>query len=336
MPTIKDIAKNLGLSFSTISRALNDHPSISDKTKELVKNEAKRLNFTSNVFAKGLTNNKSYTVTLIVNIDDDVSFQNPYFYEEMYGIERYVYQKEYSLIVANMKTMIKNQNIVDYLVKSRRTDGIILPSTIIDDALIDTLHKYQIPFVSIGQPVLNKLPVSWVDIDNQLGTNQAAKFLINKGHKNIAFLGLDKKKMFSVKRCEGYKEALITSNLEVRHELIVECENTKDDGYKNTQDLFKKYPDIDAIICADELISIGVIKALSELGKSIPKDVSIISFDSSSIAQISYPAITTIDVDLFELGYQSAKILFEHIEHNGIKNKGLLIGTEIIERETTE
>ena len=99
-------------------------------------------------------------------------------------------------------------------------------------------------------------------------------------------------------------------------------------------DLIKKYKEIDAIICGDELISAGMIRALSKLNKNIPEDVAIISFDNQSIAQISYPMITTIDVDLFELGYQSAKMLFDQIEHHTTKKQGLL-STEIVERETT-
>jgi LacI family transcriptional regulator len=141
MATIKDIAKNLDLSFSTVSRALNNHPAISKKTKQLVEAEALRLNFAFNTSAKSLTSNKAYTITLLVNIDDEQSFQNPYFYEEMHGIERFVYQKEYSLIVANIKTAPKKQNMIDFLVKSKRTDwGYVFAMTTL--AMIPVLLIY--------------------------------------------------------------------------------------------------------------------------------------------------------------------------------------------------
>jgi DNA-binding LacI/PurR family transcriptional regulator len=335
MATIKDIAKNLDLSFSTVSRALNDHPAISKKTKQLVEAEARRLNFAFNTSAKSLTSNKAYTITLLVDIDDEQSFQNPYFYEEMHGIERYVYQKEYSLIVANIKTAPKKQNMIDFLVKSKRTDGIILPSNIIDDELVAKLCEHNIPFVSIGQPSVSSSPISWVDIDNFRGGQSAAQHLLQSGCHKIAFLGHNPKKFFSQKRYEGYLSALATHNIQLNKDLITTCGNSKEDGYECARELFKKHPDIDGIICGDEIISIGVIRALSELGKKIPEQVSLISFDNGQIAQLSFPSITTIDVDVFELGYQSAKLLFDQIEHTSLKNQGILIGTAIELRETT-
>jgi LacI family transcriptional regulator len=130
--------------------------------------------------------------------------------------------------------------------------------------------------------------------------------------------------------------ALLAHNLPINKELVATCGNSKENGYECAKEILKKHPDVDGIICADEMISIGVIRALNEIKIKVPEQVSIISFDNGQIAQLSFPSITTIDVDVFELGYQSAKLLFDQIEHASNKNQGILIGTAIELRETTK
>ncbi len=332
MVTIKDVAKAAGVSSSTVSRTINNSPSISSKTKEKVIKEIKRLNFSPNSMAKGLINNKSYTVTLLVDVDDEKSFQNPFFYEIMHGIERLVYKKEFSLIVANLNTTMKKQSVLEWLVKAKRTEGVILPSSILNSKLVDELKKDGVPFVSIGEPTNLKESVSWVDIDNKKGTEMATYSLLDKGYENIAFLGLDKTKLFSKRRYDGYMNAILESKQEV---INVECGNSKDDGYHNMKKLLNGPVIPDAVICADNIISIGVIRAIQEAGLSIPEDIGIISFDNQQIAELSYPTITTVNVDVYELGYQSAKLLFELIENPQTRYQGLLISTKIEEREST-
>jgi len=335
MATIKDIAKNLGLSTSTVSRALNGSKSISDKTKEEVNAEAKRLRFTMNSMARSLISNKSYTIALFVDADNEQAFQNPYFYEETHGIENFVYKNGYSLLVANVKTAQKGQDMIDFITKSKRADGIILPSNILTDELAKRLKEENVPFVSIGQPGSLTSSVSWIDIDNYKGAEAATLCLIKEGKKHIAFLGLNESNLFSTRRLEGYKNALSESGIRPNVDLVVACGKTKNDGYAEMNCLLKSHPEIDGVLCGDELISVGVLKALSETGRNVPKDVALVSFDSAQIAEISYPSITTIDVDVFQLGYQCARLLFDLMGNPKAKDQGILVSTGIQYRETT-
>jgi len=335
MATIKDIAKNLGLSTSTVSRALNGSKSISDKTKEEVNAEAKRLHFTMNSMARSLISNKSYTIALFVDADNEQAFQNPYFYEETHGIENFAYKNGYSLLVANVKTAQKGQDMIDFITKSKRADGIILPSNILTDELAKRLKEENVPFVSIGQPGSLDSSVSWIDIDNFKGAQAATLCLIKEGKKHLAFLGLNKKNLFSNRRLEGFQSALAANNMKAEDDLIIACGKTKEDGYTEMNRLLKSHPDIDGILCGDELISIGVLRALNEAGKKIPDDIALISFDSAQIAELSYPSVTTIDVDVFQLGYQCARLLFDLMSDPNAKDQGILVSTGIQYRETT-
>ena len=335
MASIKDVAKAAGVSVSTVSRTINNNPSISAKTKERVLKAIKDLNYSPNSMAKGLSNNNSYTITLLVNVEDEKSFYNPFFYEVMHGIEKIVYKNEYCLIVANLNTMLKKENVLDWLIKGKRTEGVILPSSIIDSKMVKELKKNEIPFVSIGEPANLRETISWVDINNRKAGEQATNYFIDNNRKKIAFIGYDNLKVFNRRRFEGYKIALENNKINYDASLVIEGGNSKDDGYRMMKELLNDNNIPDSVICADNLISIGAIRAIQESGLSIPKDISVISFDNSQIAEMMYPAISTINVDVFELGLQSARLLFELIENPGTRDQELLISTNVEERETT-
>lgn len=336
MANIKDVAKAAGVSTSTVSRTINNSSSIPEETKARIKAIMKSLNYTPNQNAKSLTTNKSYTVTLIVDVDDDKSFQNPFFYEIMHGIEKQVYQQEYSFIVANLKTMMKKQTVLDWLIQSKRTEGVILPSTMLDQKTVDSLRKDKIPFVSIGEPLNLKDSITWVDIDNKRGAESATFHMLDNGYKRVVFLGLDQTKLFNQRRYEGYISALQSENMEINPNYIVRCNNTKDDGYQHMTELLTSGNRPDAVICADGELSFGAIKAIKEHGLSIPEDFGLISYDESKIAELSYPTISTVNVDMFEMGIQCAKLLFDQIENHNSRNQGVLISTSLYVRETTK
>jgi DNA-binding LacI/PurR family transcriptional regulator len=336
MANIKDVAKAAGVSTSTVSRTINNSSSIPAETKARITEIMKQLNYTPNQNAKSLTTNKSYTITLIVDVDDEKSFQNPFFYEIMHGIEKYVYNKEYSFIVANLKTMMKKQSVLDWLIRSKRTEGVILPSSMLDSKTVESLRKDKIPFVSIGEPIHLKDSITWVDIDNKRGAEVAVYSLLESGYKNIAYLGYDNTKLFNQRRYEGYLNVLESEKIEIIPSYIIECNNNKDNGYNHTKTLLNLNNRPDAILCADGELSFGAIKAIQENGLSIPSDFGLISYDETKIAELSYPSISTVNVDMFEMGTQCAKLLFDQIENHQSINQGVLISASLNKRETTK
>ncbi len=336
MSNIKEVAKVAGVSTSTVSRVINNNSSISKKTKDKVWKAIEELNYSPNEIAKALINSKSYTITLLIDLDDTKSFQNPFFYEIMHGIENYCSSKGFSLMVANINTNLKRNNIIEWLVKSKRTEGIILPTSILTPNLVKKLKLLDVPFVAIGEINYFEENISWVDIDNHRGTKKAVYELLNMGYSKIAFIGKDDTKDFSKRRVEGYIKALEEKNIKVDHNLIIECGNNKIDGYKKTKKMFDQGLMFDAIICGTDNLSIGVIKAINEQNLNVPEDIGIISYDSRRIATLIEPEVTTVDVDLFEMGFQASKMLFNKIDDKHCKNQGLLVGTEIIKRNTTK
>ncbi len=331
MASIQDVAKAAGVSKSTVSRCINDSPTISQKTKDRVMTIVKKLNYVPNAMAKSLSSNNSYNITILIDDDDPQSFQNPFFYEIMHGVEKVIYKNDYSLVVVNVRQLEREQDLINWLVNAKKTEGIILPSSIADDTLIKQLNERKMPFVVLGDPNLLKESLSWVDVNNHKGGEQATLRLIEAGYKRIAIMGYDKNKVFSKQRIEGYKNVMSNFGYDP---LILGGEANKTDGYRIMSELLDLKEIPDAVICSNELMSIGVLRAIQERNLKVPEDIGIISFDNDQIAELAYPQISTVKTDVFELGVQSAKLLFDIIEDNHEYSQQVMISTTIKERET--
>lgn len=335
MVNIKDVAKASGVSVSTVSRIINNSPLISEETRNRVLKVMKEMNYVPNIMARGLSNQQTFTVALLVNIDDKKSFINPFFSEMMYGIETVVYNRGLCLIIANLNTSQNKDDMLNRLIYERRTQGVILPSSIMSPQLVKKLKKISFPFVTIGEPEGIKEPIDWVDINNFQGGQQAVDHLLAKGYKDIAFIGGSQDELFNKNRLSGYKAALAGSGIKCRQEYIREGGSTKNDGSEMMQKLLSLTRRPDAVICSDNVLCMGAMKAIKDSQLRIPEDIGVLSFDNFPIAEFLEPPVTTVDIDVFELGVQAANILFKLIDNPAARQQQSLISTCVITREST-
>lgn len=335
LASIKDVAKAAGVSTSTVSRIINNSPLISAETREKTLKVMKELNYVPNSMARGLSNQKAFTVALLVNISEPKAYSNPFFYEVIHGIETIVYNNGLCLIIANLQTPTKKENMLDWLIHGKRTQGVILPSAIVDSQMVRDMKKMKFPFVVLGEPADCKEPIDWVDVNNRQGGQQAVDHLLRKGYKNIAFIGGSRKEIFNRNRLAGYREALEASGIEYNPEYIREGGGSKEDGAEMVRDLLKLSVRPDAVICGDNFLSLGAMKAISQAGLRVPADIGVLSFDNFPIADLAEPSLTTVDIDVFEMGVQAANQLFKRIENPSVREQQSLIATRIEEREST-
>ena len=335
MASIKDVARAAGVSVSTVSRIINNNPLISDETREKVLKIMKEFNYVPNSMARGLSNQQAFTVALLVNIEDTKSFSNPFFYEVMHGIETVVYGRGLCLIIANLQTSLNKDDMFNRLIHEKRTQGVILPSSIMNPHLVKELKNIKFPFVTIGEPSGIKEPIDWVDINNFQGGQQAFEHLLAQGYKNIAFIGGSQSEVFNKNRLSGYKAALAGNGLEYRQEYVLEGKSSKGDGFELMLQLLKLPQRPDAVICSDNILSMGAMKAIKNANLRIPEDVGVLSFDNVPIAELLEPSLTTVDIDVFELGVQAANILFKLIDNPSARQQQSLISTCIEAREST-
>lgn len=335
LASIKDVAKAAGVSTSTVSRIINNNPLISAETREKTLKVMKELNYVPNSMARGLSNQKAFTVALLVNISEPKAYSNPFFYEVIHGIETIVYDNGLCLIIANLQTPMKKENMLDWLIHGKRTQGVILPSAIVDAQMVRDLKSIKFPFIVLGEPADCREPIDWVDVNNAQGGQQAVHHLVQQGYRNIAFIGGSRKEIFNRNRLAGYREALEANGMAYNPEHVREGGGSKEDGFLMTRELLKQQDRPDAIVCGDNFLSLGAIKAALEAGLNVPRDLGVLSFDNFPIAELAEPALTTVDIDVFEMGVQAANLLFKRIDNPAAREQQSLIATRIEEREST-
>ncbi|MCL2050802.1 MAG: LacI family transcriptional regulator [Lachnospiraceae bacterium] len=334
MPNIKDIAKAAGVSTSTVSRVLNNNPLISLETRKHVLKVMRDFNYVPNSMARGLSNQKASTVALLVDMDDSPSFDNLFFHKVMYGIENALFKNNLSLVICNLQASGNRKKRLNSMVQGKHIQGAILPSLLLGSDLVNTLKKQEFPFVVLGEPENIAVPFDWVDINNAQGGQQAVGYLIEKGYRRIAFLR-GRKTIFNRNRLLGYQAMLKQSNSPFDERLIAECDGSKDSAYREILRLLTLLSPPDAVICGDNVMSIGAMKAIREKGRKIPHDIGIISFDNYPMAELVEPTLTTVDIDLYEMGVEAVKLLLRRIENPAASHQVSLISTSLQVREST-
>ena len=328
MSTIKDIAKVLGLSTSTVSRALNNSYGIKEKTKCIVLEKAKEMNYHPNEMARGLVYKKSRTIGLIIR---DIA--DPTFAENAKGIEQICAKNNFSVIYynTNRKFSVEMDAVND--VQKRQVDGIIITPDFLDGEHINNLIKNNFPFVMLRRST-TRPDVSFVDSDNIYGTDLIMNHLIELGHRNFGLITLSAHSFSSnirLKRCiEIFKE----NGIEMDNRMVVEGNYDEESGYKGFDRLFDEIKPT-AIFAFTDRMAVGAFLRAKERNIRVPEDISIIGFDGINIGQIGYIGLTTACQDSYRMGQKAANILFNKIINKDELVKQIFIKPDLIIGKTT-
>jgi DNA-binding LacI/PurR family transcriptional regulator len=334
--SIRDVAKAAGVSTATVSRIINNSPLISPETRDRTLKVMEELNYVPNSLARALSNQKSFNVTLLIDIADVKSFSNPFFYEVMHGIETVVYKKGLCLTIASTKNSDKKTDILDWLIHGKRMQGLIIPVSLADETVIEKLEEMRFPFVLVGEPQGPAESVHWVDIHNRQGGQMAVSHLAANGYRNIGLIVGNKNEKFNRNRLAGYLDALAQNGMTVREEYIKESNGTKQDAYEKMKELLALDIRPDAVIGGDNILCYGAMKAVKEAGLHIPSQVGIVSFDDYPLAELLEPSLTAVVIDVFELGVLAADTLLNMLDDPESKQQQYYIPTCIKERESTK
>lgn len=332
--SIKDVARTAGVSTATVSRVINHSEKIADETRQKILKVMKDLNYVPNTMARDLSNQKASNITLLIDGADAKSFSNPFFYEVMHGIESVVYQEGLTLMIASSQPNQKKKELLKWLIQGKRLQGLIIPSSLFDEKTMNHLEDLKCPFVVLGETRNIEKPHNWVDIHNSQGAKLAVAHLVEKGYRKIAYLGGHEKEMFNFYRQSGFKEALQKYDMTVRPEMILQVASDKQQAYEQAKKLLE-HEQPDAFVCGDNIISLGAMNAIKEKGYDIPAQVGLVSFDDYPLAELLEPSLTSVVIDVFELGVQAAKLLLQSMEDEQMRPKQSLISTSIHPREST-
>lgn len=330
--TLNDIAKEVGVSPSTVSRVINGSAPISDEMKKKIYKAMNELNYHSNSLARNLAMGNSLTIGLVVDADDENAFANSFFNRSVYAIERVAQKNGYNLLITN--DVGKTNSPVCDLIYGQRVDGLIIPSSGVKDSLLEVLKKEKMPWVMMGEATEMKEDICWVDMDNYEGSKKAVSHLLEKGYRKIVYVADNAQATFTKRRIAGYRKTMEKYSMPVTEEQILFCDN---DLKKLEEMVVQKTENniADAYICSNNILAYCVLKTLRNNGKKVPEEIGVVTFDNYPMAEYMSPPLTVIDVDTYRLGKMAAELLIHKIKENGQINKENLIPTELIIREST-
>ena len=330
--TIKEVAKLVGVSPSTVSRVISDSPRISDETKKSVKAAMEKLGYHPNAIARSLVNKSTNTIGIVMPQSAEMAFLNPFFPQALSGITSAAHEENYCLLLSTGDTEKEQLSSIENIVMSGRVDGIVLMFSSVDSSTLDFLTSLNIPSIIIGKP-LDSHGILYVDNDNVDVSYKVTKELISNGHKKIGFLSGPFKFVVSLDRLDGYRNALLEAGIPFEKAYICENEYKKEHGFNNTKKLLSLKERPTALVVTDDVMAFGAMEAVKSAGLRIPEDMEVISFNNDPLAEFCRPSLTTVDINAYALGYNSAKLIIEKIKGTAKKDK-VIVPTKIIYRES--
>lgn len=308
--TISDIARQLNISTSTVSRALKGHPDVNPKTKERILALAQQLEYEPNQVALSLLNRKTFKIGVIVP-----KLGYYFFSTALNGIEDVALPAGYSVIACQSNESYEREVINTKELSSSRVDGFIVSVTgqSTNYEHFKVLQRKGIPLIFFDR-VAEELNTSKVIIDNKAGSKKAVKHLIDNGCKRIAYIAGPKNLSIDKQRLNGYIEALQEAGMDVKDEYIVHRDFNQQLATEATHQLLNLPEPPDGISTISDRMAIGAMVAVKEKGLSIPDDIAIIGFNNEPMTTLFTPQLSTVDQPVFEMGRRAAQLFLDEVK----------------------
>ena len=335
-PTLKEIATVLGISITTVSKALKNYPDVSPKTKKAVIDLAEKLNFTPNSFAVNLRTKESKTIGLIIP-----EVVHHFFSNIIKGVIEEADKNGYMVIILQSNESLELEIKQVELLFNKRVDGILisLSNDSNDDIHLKNIISRGVPFVQFDK-ISKLIPSSKVIINDQKAASYAVQHLINIGCKKIAHIRGPENPQNSIDRFLGYKKTLEKNGIPFDSKLVYTCENvTFDEGFDFAKQIVNDHPDIDGIFAITDLVAVGVLSYLNENNIAMPGKIALIGFSNWFMAQVMTPKLSTIDQPSYEMGVAAFSLLLEemicHKEGSIFKPRIIELETNLVIRDST-
>jgi LacI family transcriptional regulator len=313
--TIKDIAKTLGFSISTVSRALKNHPDISLETRRIVQQAANELKYKPNLLALSLRKSKTNTIGVIIP-----ELVHHFFSSVISGIEDLAYEKGYNVIVCQSNENYEREVIIAQALISNRVDGILasISKNTIDFEHYRNIKNQGIPMVFFDRicPDINS---DRVIINDEMGAFLATEHLIKIGCKHIAHFSAPINLLIGQGRLTGYKRALKQYNMPFNPDWVWHCD-TRERAAEITHIFMQNHPEVDGIFAVNDSTAISAMQIIQKNGKNVPEDIAIIGFGDGPNALITTPTLSTIEQKGYEMGAEAIRFLFNQIEKDNIED----------------
>lgn len=331
--TLEDIARITGVSRSTVSRVVNDHPNVKDDVRERVLEAIRETGYRPNAAARTLASQHSSTIGLILPHSIGFLFTDPFYPLFTTGIAQMCNELDYTLALFLVGSKEDEDKVFERVSGRGLLDGVIVQAGHHGGLeIVDKLIGTDVPNIVVGRPY-RTMNAHYIDIDNISSSYTAVSHLLQRGRRRIASITGPEYSTVGIDRKKGYLKALSDNGINIDNSLIAEGDFTENSGYSAMQALLPARPD--AVFAASDVMAIGAMRAAQEAGLNIPEDIAFVGFDDLPIAASADVPLTTIRQPVVEFGKKTVEVLIDLIENGSETPRHILLDTELIIRESS-
>lgn len=316
-PRLKEIADRLGLSITTVSRALNGYTEVSEASRERIFATAKAMGYVPNQIGRMLASGKTGLIGLPLPIRDG-RMMDGFLGEFVAGLAEGLVARGRDLMIATVAGGQSDLDVIQRMVDGRRVDAMVVNRATIDDPRVAFLMERSFPFVVHGRVLEPRAAYSWYDTDGAAAFHEAVNLLAGLGHRRFGYFGASEQLTFAVMRRHGFESALKAAGLAVDPATMVSAAPFDDEAVRVAADrLIAANPRPTAILCATDTLAIAVIEATRRAGLGVPRDVSVIGFDNVPVASFTDPPLSTFDQHARESARAVADMVADLVDGDG-------------------
>lgn len=332
--TINDVAKEAGVSTSTVSKVLNNWTTISPATATRVHQAIEKLNYIPNARAVSFARKSTKNIVFLTYLEQDSAYVNPHMFDIMCGVYNELSRHDYTMTLQDVsKDTIKGES-VSRLLSTKSCDGIIIHGSAINTSIADTIIRQNFPHIIIGHPGFESR-LCWVDTNHALAGHLAAQHMIDRGYTSIAFIGGQKTDELSFQRQKGFLGTMYQYGYQVPDERIYYSNSTTEEGYLTTMKILSTPNRPRGIVCENNTLAVGAMKAIEQSGLTLPKDIAFLTFDAYPYTQIIDPKPTVIDINVYDMGVQAGNMMIRKLENPSLLVQSYTTIPVLLEGQTT-
>jgi DNA-binding LacI/PurR family transcriptional regulator len=330
---LKDIAREAGVSVTTVSRALNGYSDVSEATRRKIERVAEDMGYEPNTTARNLQRRRTDTIGLILPLATELRFSDPFFSHFLTGVVEHTAARDYNLNVSTSAHDVERETYLR-LIRSRRFDGFVVVRTMREDVRIDLLREHAVPFVAFGRTDGDN-DFHFVDDDGYRAMRQVVDHLVALGHKRFACIAEPLQFTKAYHRVQGFIDGLRSHNLPVSDDSIIETLFRQPSGQKAAAQFLDRPVPPTAILAVNDLLAIGAVDEVQRRGLRVGHDISITGYDDILLAQYVDPPLTTVHQSARHMGELVTEMLLRVINQEPIEEKQIIVNSTLVVRQSS-
>lgn len=312
--TIRDVAKAAGVSVSTVSKVVNGWTSISAETTARVNAVIDSLHYTPNSRAVSFARKATMNIIFLTSLEKEEAYKNPHMFDIMCGVYRELAGFHYTVTLVDTSNEAYPGETVEKVIAAGSADGIVVHGSALNDRTAALILDKSFPHTIIGNPGFDN-QLCWIDTNHMLGGQFAAEHLLSCGYERVAFIGGRKTDFISQQRLKGVRQTMLKSGHRMDNDHIVYTDSSRESAHQATLNLVHSEHPPQAIVCENNVIALGVSRALEHANIKVPDEIAFLTFDRYPYTSIIDPEPTIIDIDVYDMGIQAGSAIARKLEN---------------------